>query len=294
MGSLTVLDGGLFTTIQDGGREGFRKFGVPRSGVMDELAYEYANRLVNNSDGSPVLECTLKGGKYCFESNAVIAVTGASMSPKINGNKVEMYSSLEVKEGDILELGFAQKGCRSYVAISGEWNIKKVMGSFSTYTQGGFGGFKGRTLQKGDILKWRDKDFDSDFKNSSLAKDKIPYYSSKVTVKFVVGPEWKLLSKKEQDKFLSTEFKISSESNRMGLRLNAKEAILIDNPEMSSSGVIPGIIQLPPNGNPIILMKDGQTVGGYPRIGKVLGLYLDRLAQIPPNGIVRFKKSEGF
>lgn len=294
MGSLTVLDGGLFTTIQDGGRERFRKFGVPVSGVMDEEAYLSANKLVDNSKGSPVLECTLKGGKYRFDSRAVIAITGALMSPKINGNEVEVNTSVLVEKGSILELGFAKKGCRTYIAIQGRWNIKRVMGSYSTYTQGNFGGFEGRTLKKEDMLKWEDSSNVSDFKKSTLPKDQIPYYSSKITAEFVPGPEWNWLSKKEQEKFFSSSFNVSSKSNRMGIRLDSEEPVSINNPDMRSSGVIPGIIQLPPGGNPIILMKDGQTVGGYPRIGKILDVHLNRIAQLPPNGTIRFKKSEGF
>lgn len=288
MGKLVVIDGGLFTTVQDAGRFGFRKYGVPISGVMDNSAFELVNSLVGNSPETPVLEMTLKGGKYRFESDSVIALTGANMNPTVNGISVELNSGLEIKSGDILEFEYARRGCRCYLGVRGIWGIERILGSCSTYTEGNFGGIEGRTLQKGDQLHW--KEIQTDFQSYTLSQEEIPYYSSKLTVEFIPGPEWNWLSKKEQDKFLSTEFKISSESNRMGIRLNSDFQIEGKKREMVSSGVISGIIQLPPSGSPIILMKDGQTVGGYPRIGKVLDIHLDRLAQVQPNGTIRFKK----
>lgn len=290
MGKLVVIDGGLFTTVQDAGRFGFRKYGVPVSGVMDNSAFELVNRLVGNSPETPVLEMTLKGGKYRFESDSVIALTGANMNPTVNGISAELNSSLEIKSGDILEFEYARRGCRCYLGVRGIWEIEKILGSYSTYNEGDFGGIEGRTLQKGDQLHW--KEIKADFQSYTLSREEIPYYSSKLTVEFIPGPEWNWPSKKEQDKFLGTEFKISSESNRMGIRLNSDFQIEGKKREMVSSGVIPGIIQLPPNGSPIILMKDGQTVGGYPRIGKVLDIHLNKLAQVQPNATIRFKKSD--
>lgn len=290
MGKLVVIDGGLFTTVQDAGRFGFRKYGVPVSGAMDNSAFGLVNSLVGNSPDSPVLEMTLKGGMYKFESDSVIALTGANMNPVVNGKSVELNSSLEIKAGDILEFEYAKRGCRCYLGIRGVWEIEKIMGSCSTYTDGNFGGLEGRNLQKGDQICW--KEIQADFQTYSLPQKKIPYYSSKLTVEFIPGPEWNWLSEKEQYEFLNTEFKISSESNRMGIRLNSELKIERKKRDMVSSGVIPGTVQLPPNGMPIVLMKDGQTVGGYPRIGKVLDIHLNRLAQVPPNGTIRFNKSD--
>ncbi len=288
MGKLTVLDSGLMSTVQDKGRIGFRKFGVPVSGVMDESSFSLANELVGNPKEAPVIEMALKGGSYRFESDSIIAITGAQMKPMINKKGVKLNSGIKVKAGEVLEFGYAEKGCRCYLSIRGKWQIKKVMGSCSTYVTGKFGGFEGRSLLKGDEIYWEERD--TDFKLFSAPNEKIPYFSSKLSVDFVPGPEWDWISKKEQHKFLNTEFKISSKSNRMGIRLESDSKIENPKREMISSGVIPGIIQLPPNGRPIILMRDGQTVGGYPRIGKVLDIHLDRLAQLPINGILRFKK----
>ena len=290
MGKLTVLDGGLFSTIQDEGRFGFRKFGVPISGAMDSESYKLANTLVGNPSDFPVVEFSLKGGKYKFDSEAFIAITGALMNPKLNGEQIQMNTSIKVEAGSILELGFAQKGVRAYLGISGVWDIKKVMESYSTCISGQFGGYKGRILQAGDEIKWQDQSHDYEVK--SLSKGKTPYFSSKITVNFIAGPEWDWLTEKEQRNFLATSFKVDSRSNRMGIRLEMNEQIGIQKREMKSSGVIPGIIQLPPNGKPIVLMHDGQTVGGYPRIGKIVDSDLHRVAQVPPNGIIRFNKGK--
>lgn len=286
MSKLQVIDGGLFTTIQDSGREGYRKFGVPISGAMDMQSYKNANKLVGNNEDDPVLEFTLKGGVYKFDSDAVIAITGALMSPNLNEDEIEMNTSIQVTKGDILKIGFAEKGCRAYLAIQGEWDIDEMMGSYSTYVLGKFGGLDGSKLKEGDGILWRNSA--SDFLERKLPKEEIPYYSSKLTVEFITGPEWEWLSVESQEQFLSTSFKVSSKSNRMGIRLETEEPILSQKSGMRSSGVIQGVIQLPPNGNPIILMKDGQTVGGYPRMGTIPEIYLDRIAQLPPNGIVRF------
>ena len=292
MARLTVIDGGLFTTIQDIGRVGYRKYGIPESGVMDLDSYKKANYLVGNAEDGPVLECTLKGGKYQFDSDAVIALTGAVMNPTIDGSKIEMNTSVFIKKGEILDLGFAGRGCRCYLAIQGEWVINKVLGSWSTFVLGKFGGFKGRELKEEDVIEWKNKD--DRFAGRTLEKTEIPYFSSKITVQFVPGPEWHMLTDQLKKQFLNTSFTVSSRSNRMGIRLETDDPLIVNKASMKSSGVIPGIIQLPPNGLPIILMKDGQTVGGYPRIGKILEVHLNRLSQLPPNALVKFKKSEGF
>lgn len=292
MGKFIVLDGGLFSTVQDGGRFGFRKFGVPVSGVMDKEAYKWANRLLGQPEETPVIEMTLKGGTFQFNSDAVFSITGAEMFPKINGNSISSNKTHKIKEGDILEFQYAKKGCRTYIGILGEWKINSVMNSYSTYTSGKFGGLHGEILDKGAVIEWKQRNSANIL--AEIPKTHIPYFSNKLTVQFIPGPEWDWLPTEEQKRFLSTPFNVSSKSNRMGIRLELEESLTIAKRNMKSSGVVPGIIQLPPNGKPIILMQDGQTVGGYPRIGKILDIHLGRVAQVSPNGILRFKKSEGF
>lgn len=285
-GSLEVLEGGLFTTIQDGGRVGYRKYGVPVSGVMDERAYELANWLVGNEKWLPVLEVTLKGGSYRFNTKVEIAVTGAEMAPKINDREIPMNSSVKIESGQVLSLGYAERGCRGYIAIRGKLDIESVLGSYSTFATGGFGGFNGRKLKKGDELAWFDAEGEFDVKKAPVKQ--IPYYSSKVTFEVHESREWGWLSPSAQELFLNTAFEVSSQSNRMGVRLKG-EKIQTQKTTMKSSPVLPGIIQLPENGQPIIIMNDGQAVGGYPRIAKIPDSDLWRVGQMKPGDIVRFK-----
>lgn len=286
MSSLMVIDAGLFTSIQDAGRTGYRKYGIPYSGAMDKEAFKEANRLTGNIAGYPVIECTLKGGSFQFNSKAVIALTGADMEPDLNGDKIEMNRSHSVSKGDVLNLGYAKRGCRTYLAIKGLLDIDKVFGSYSTYDKAGFGGFKGRKLEKGDELNWAETEAVYSVQKTPVSA--IPYYSSKLRIKLMKGPEWDWFSEKEQLHFLDSEFKVSSSSDRMGIRLEGS-GIRVPDRQLVSSPVIPGIIQIPGNGKPIVLMNDGQTIGGYPRIAKVLNSELWRLGQVKPGDLIRFE-----
>lgn len=286
MGRLEVIDGGLFTTIQDFGRRGFRAYGIPTSGAVDIRSYKLANWLVGNMEGSPVLELTLKGGRYKFKTGAVIAITGALMRPKINGKDVNMNCSLKVQEGDELGFDFVSRGCRTYLAIQGALEIQKVMGSFSTYTLGKFGGLDGKALTKGDTLKWKSLRKKADRKEAR--RDQLPYFSSKVCVRVSKNLEWDWLKDSAKKNLVQSTFRVGSKSNRMGIRLEGN-SIEIEKKQMISSPVIPGIIQLPPNGQPIILMQDGQTIGGYPRVAKVVDEDLWRLGQIKTGDQIQFK-----
>ena len=285
MGSLKVLNAGLFSTIQDKGRIGFRKYGVPVSGAMDEKAYELSNWLVGNASDAPVLELTMSGGSYQFESEASIAITGSNMSPEINATPVPINKTLVVEGGDILSFKFSDRGCRTYLAIRGIMEIDLIMNSYSTYTVGGFGGFHGKTLKKGQVLIW--KELQGKVETYEVEKTEIPYYSSKITVKVMPAPEWDWLSEKDKQVVLSQKFSVDSSSNRMGIRLTGNKVNTPDI-QMTSSPVMPGIIQLPKSGEPIILMADGQTIGGYPRILKVLNNELWRLGQVKPGDTVSF------
>ncbi len=289
MGSLKIIDAGLFTSIQDAGRTGYRKYGIPYSGAADPKAYEEANRLVGNQAGSPVIEFTLQGGRIRFNSRAVIALTGADMSPVLNGSAVIMYGSFLVKEGDELKLQFAKRGCRTYLAIAGELKADKVFGSYSTFGKAGFGGYKGRNLKAGDELSWTETT--KQFSELKTPVEEIPYYSSKLKLKLMKGPEWNWLSEEGGRQFLDQEFKVSSSSDRMGVRLEGTKVKALER-QMISSPVIPGIIQLPGNGEPIILMNDGQTIGGYPRIAKVYDSELWRVGQVKPGDTIRFEMKE--
>lgn len=289
-GSFEVLEGGMLTTIQDSGRVGYRKYGVPVSGVMDSHAYKLANWLVGNPADAPVLEITLQGGKYKFRSEAVIGITGAEMDVKLNGEIILANQTTFLKPGDELLLGKSKAGCRTYLAIKGEWNLDKKMGSYATCLAANFGGLEGRSLQKGDTISWNATGPKPELK--VVPKELVPHFSSRIRIRVIPGPEWNWLSEDLQHKFLSQEFEISSQSNRMGIRLRSSNKVHPEKSEIKSSPVLPGIIQLPANGNPIVLMKDAQSAGGYPRIAKVIEADLWRLGQVWPPVSIRFELIE--
>ncbi len=285
---MQVIKGGLLTTIQDGGRHGYRKLGIPQSGVLDSRAHRQANWLVNNPPDAPVLECTLQGGIFRFERAAVVAITGADMSATLNDIPCPMNRSITVAAGDVLSLGYAHAGIRTYVGIQGVPDIQQVMESYSTYTMGGFGGFEGRALQTGDTLEWGSDTPKNP--NRVLPEHVLPhFYIQKNIIRIMHGPEWERLSPTAQQLLQNTFYTIHTDSNRMGIRLQGAALSLADDFLMSSSATLPGTVQLPPNGQPIVLMHDGQTTGGYPRIAKVIETDLGRLAQIPPHGSLSFR-----
>ncbi|MEX0722363.1 MAG: biotin-dependent carboxyltransferase family protein [Gracilimonas sp.] len=277
-GSLEVMGGGLQTTVQDLGRVGFRKYGVPVSGVMDEHSCRLANWLVGNAKEAPVLELTLQGGSFKFQSNATIGITGAEAEMNVNGSPVQPNKTIEIKPGEVLNIGRIKNGCRIYLSISGEWEIEKIMGSYSTCLSANFGGFEGHALTKGDVLSWTSPKKLIEVK--TVPQKMIPHYASRQTIRIIKGPEWDWLSEAQQTEFLAADFIPTSQSNRMGIRLQSSFVPDIIKGEMISSPVVPGIIQLPSDGAPIILIKDGQSVGGYPRIAKVIDADLWRIGQL--------------
>jgi antagonist of KipI len=287
-GSLEVKDGGLLTTVQDAGRVGYRKYGVPVCGVMDDHAYRIVNWLVGNPEDSPVLEMTLKGGSYQFNSGAIIALSGGEAKITLNAETVKTNTTIHVKAEDIIQVGQVEKGFRIYLAVRGEWDLKKVMGSYSTYLPAEFGGVEGSKIKKGDVLKWSTDKSVSEIK--AAPKKIIPHFSSKLRIRFIEGSEWDWLSEEQKEQFLNDGFEVSSKSNRMGIRLEPKIPIKLKKGEMKSAPVIPGIVQLPASGKPIVLMNDAQMVGGYPRIAKVADADLWRLGQARSGILIKFSK----
>lgn len=286
-GVLEVLNGGLITTIQDLGRNGYRKYGVPVSGVMDEHSYRLVNWLVGNSQYSPVIELTLMGGSFKFHTDAIVGISGGEAGVKVGDRSIEPNKTIRIKKEEILEIGRVKAGCRMYLAIAGDWDIEQVMGSYSTCLAANFGGFKGRILKKGDRITWQ---YDEQKETERMVpKNLLPHFSTRQTIRIIEGAEWELLSEKQKEVLLGSDFSISSQSNRMGIRLEGMAMKFESREEMVSSPVVPGIIQMPSSGLPIILMKDAQSVGGYPRIAKVIDADLWRLGQIWTNNKIHFE-----
>lgn len=271
MGRLKVIKSGPMATIQDFGRFGYRRYGIPQSGAMDKQFMIAANQLVGNPEDYPVIEFALMGMELEAVEETVISVVGAEL--KVNG-QVEQASV--VTAGDKITIS-APTFVYGYLGIGGKVEAKEDFGSFSTYERAGFGGIEGRRLKAADDIISRGE-------RGEKAKVIIPQRDeSKITdIRIMKGPEWDLLKELPETK----SFRVDDSSDRMGVRLKGAK-LDCDYREIASSAVIPGTIQLPADGQPIILMNDCQTTGGYPRIGKVIEEDLGRLAQLRPGRLIK-------
>lgn len=285
---IKVKEPGIFTTVQDGGRKGYQKYGVTVSGPMDERAFNLGNLLTGNPKGTEELEMTFSGGKFLFDSDAVIAITGADMNPTLNGESAPMYRALSVKSGDELAFGFAAEGCRTYLAIAGGMDIPEVMGSKSTLPGKKLGGYKGRKLEEGDYIPLL-KDISEIPNQEQRVLRKQSYPMDEIVLRVVGGPQDDGFSPEEFRKFFWFGAEITSDYDRQGCRLERREPIKhLGDGNIISDGIAFGSIQIPPNGQPIIMMADRQTVGGYPKLGTVISVDLPALAQARPGMKVRF------
>lgn len=284
---IRVIQPGLLTTVQDEGRSGYLAFGMPRAGVMDRYAARIANLLCGNPLGAAVLEMTIMGGGFCFETPARIAVCGAEMPLQLNNQPIATWAAVDVTAGDILEVGAAVTGCRSYLAIAGGIEVPLVMGSRSTYYRAGIGGFAGRALKAGDKLAIGEP---APFAAAPirLPAGWIPQYSSQVEVRVMLGPQANLFSAAGLNTLLTTSYTVSNEADRMGYRLDGEKIEHLAGPDIVSDALTPGAIQVPGSGQPIVMMADCGTTGGYAKIATVIGADLAKLAQTKPQDCLTF------
>ncbi len=285
---ITIQDPGLFTTIQDEGRLGYQQFGVSPSGPMDKRAFHLANLLVGNKRTEGALEMTFSGPALVFDEDIVIAVTGGDMMPTINGEAIPMYCAVPVKKGDTLRFGFAASGARGYIAFAGGLNIPLVMESKSTLTGKHLGGYEGRKLQKGDTISFScPKSTLPNLKERHLP---LPVYpQDEVVLRAVAGPQDAEFTREEFRKFFWYSAVITNDFDRMGCRLERDIPVKhIGDGNIISDGIAFGSVQIPTNGQPIIMLADRQTVGGYTKIATVISADLPKVAQARPGMRVRF------
>jgi len=284
-----VIKPGLFTTVQDLGRRGLQRYGVPVSGGMDAFSMIAANLLVLNQSGDACLEITLLGPELEVLNDTQIAITGADLSPTLNGQSAPMWRTLSVSKGDIISFGEIQAGCRAYFAVAGGINVPVVLGSRSTFVRGGFGGFEGRPLKTGDVIEASEPP--SPFKvELSMPEELIPHYENKLTVNVVLGPQADVFTDRGVETFLSSTYTVTIEADRMGYRLEGPVIEHKVSPSIISDAIPPGAVQVPGDGLPIIMMVDAQTTGGYAKIAVVTTPDLSRLGQAKPNDAVRFSR----
>jgi antagonist of KipI len=286
---IAFQNAGLQTTLQDFGRSGFQHLGVPSGGAMDRFSAAIANRLVGNPDEAAVFEITLLGPIVEFHGDCQISVAGANLGPVIDGCPAPMWETLTVTQGTKLSFQGRRSGCRCYLAIGGSVESPRWLGSVSPAPPSVVVGQSNSRVVAGRV-------FEVAANSRPLSKKiypgkrrpQLPVAGSTVELPIVCGPEWEWFSPEQQRSFLDCEFKIGSQSNRMGYRLSSFWDKAFSLPPMISSGVTPGVVQVATSGRPILLMRDAQTTGGYPRIAVVRYEAINLAGQLAPGDRVRF------
>lgn len=282
---MRIVRAGILTTVQDLGRRGCRHMGVPASGAMDAVGLRVANALVGNPEQAAALEFTLVGPEVEFSEETWVALGGAECEG------MAAWEPRRVSAGERLKIGPCVKGCRGYLAVAGGIVVTPVLGSRSTYLRGRFGGLEGRALAEGDVLpvgadgagrraRWAERAV----RGWRIDPRVLPAYSSEPTVRVILGAQ----AADFGAALLEATFKVSAQSDRMGFRLQGPRLERGWAEELVSSAVSPGTVQVPPDGQPVLLMADAQTIGGYPQAAHVIGVDLPLVAQVRPGDGIRF------
>ena len=290
MSAILVQAPGLFTTVQDLGREGYGPIGVSPSGAADPVSQRIGNRLVGNPEGAAALEMTLVGGTFGFERATIIAVTGADFGPCLHGIPLPMWTSIEIPAGKTVTLGPSRSGARAYLCVQGGIAVEPFLGSASTHVLSGLGGFQGRALRKGDRVEIGAAT--SLFHKRWLAPAAREHFEPRKIIRVTDGPQSDWFENSAWKMFCESAFRVSEQSNRMGIRLEGPQIPLDNSREMITEGVSLGAIQVPAAGQPIILFVEQQTTGGYPKIANVVSADLHSLGQLRPRDTIRFERIE--
>ncbi|MGK0255613.1 MAG: biotin-dependent carboxylase-like uncharacterized protein [Arcobacteraceae bacterium] len=282
--SLEIMNKPILVTLQDMGRFSYSNIGVSNSGVMDEYAYMYANKILDNKYGTNALEISFSNVVFKANASTQVVITGAKCEFYINDVLKNIWKSYNIQDGDILKVGRIIEGTRVYLAVSGGFDIEKEFGSNSTTIKERFGGINGDKLNKSDILPFTS----SPAKLTKRLHDKyIPKYTKELTLRVILSSQEENFSQEEKDKFFSSPYIITNDFNRMGCKLHGEE-IKSNINGIISEGIGFGAIQIPSDGQPIILLKERQTIGGYPKIGSVFSVDCFNLAQAKTNTKIRF------
>ncbi|EEK50156.1 Regulator of kinase autophosphorylation inhibitor [Bacillus cereus ATCC 10876] len=296
------MHAGMFTTVQDLGRSYYQQFGVPVGGAMDKNALRLINMLVGNEENEAGLEMTILGPKLLIKKTTLLAIGGADMEPLLNGERIPLWRPILAEEGSMLCFGKVKSGCRAYVTFAGGIHIERTMGSKSTYIRAAIGGIEGRMLKKGDCFQIGTYSemanrFIQDLQKDERIKTKwvisnsvLPKYKKHPKLRVITDFEYDQFIEESRKAFFTKEYKVSNYADRMGYRVEGEVLNRIEEKEILSSPVTFGTIQVPNGGQPIILMVDRQTTGGYPRMGNIISVDLPLLAQLKPGDYVSFEK----
>lgn len=287
--SLLIKKEGLLSTIQDAGRNNFRRFGINPNGAMDKTAARLINILLGNDETEAVIEMHFPAPEIVFEEDTIFAIGGAAFGAKLNDEEIENWRIYFAKSGNVLKFTGKIFGNRCYLAVKGGFKIENWLGSASTNLTAEIGGLNGEKLKTGDRIFFNQKLKIKNRKpNYKISNHLLPFYSRFPTVRIIKGAEFENLTAISERDFLNETFTLSKNSNRMGFRLEGKPLYLLEKKELVSSAVDFGTIQLLPDGQIIILMADHQTTGGYPRLGNIISLDLPLAAQLGANDKIGF------
>ena len=289
--SIEVLSPGPLTTVQDLGRYGFGSYGVPPSGALDTFALRAANLLAGNDEGEACLEITWGGFGAAILTDLLIVITGGDLQPLLNALPLRMWQAHRVSKGDLLSFKGPKSGCRAYMAVGGGISVDPVLGSRSTNLSSGFGGLEGRALRKGDILSSESPHLHLARAGGFLRSDQIPRFGKEFLLRVLPGPQHEDFPREETGRFLSSTYVVTPQSDRTGIRLSGPELHRAEGlPESAiSEGAVPGSIQVPGDGQPIILLVETVS-GGYRKIVNVISADLPLLGQMKPGDSVRFQE----
>lgn len=285
MSVIQVQSPGMFTTVQDLGRYGYGPLGVSPSGAADPIALRVGNLLVGNTESAAALEMTLLGGTFVFPDGGVIALAGSDFGAMIDTTPFAPWTACEVHEGSTLRLGATRSGARCYLCVRGGIAVKPLLGSASTHILTGLGGFEGRTLKKGDVLRIGE----ACGKPRTIEPLELAKLAPRKLLRATDGPQTDWFAHESLDLFYSVVYKVTEESNRMGLRLDGPALETPQSGQMISEGVSLGAIQVPAGGRPIVLFVEQQTTGGYPKIANIISADLASVGQLRPRDEIRFE-----
>ena len=290
---IRVVRPGFSTTVQDLGRVGFQRFGMPVSGAMDPVALRLANRLVGNADHLAALEITVQGPELLFETDAVIAITGGDLSPSVNGASMLNWVTFAIECGNTLAFGSRRSGARAYLAVAGGVDVPVVLGSRSTHVLTRTGGIAGRALIAGDHVAAASFSADRSPLIGKTVPDSVrPAYGEHPTLRVVLGPQADWFLPEAVDQLVTAGYTVSPQSDRMGYRLTGPALTHSGPADIVSDATPPGAIQVPANQQPILLMADRQTTGGYPKIAVMISADLPLAAQLMPGDTLGFSLVE--
>lgn len=285
-----VIAPGFQTTVQDAGRFHFAHLGVSPAGAADPVAFRLGNRLVENPENTPALEMTLLGGTFEFEEECVIALTGADCDPTLDHQPVPMWTAIPVRAGAMLQCRATKEGARTYLSLHGGLSVPRMMGSAATHLQTGIGGWHGRALQKGERLKTGKPSLKGKFRPRAVSKRLQKYIGERTTIRITPGPQAGLFPDASFKTFTAAPYVVSESSNRVGLRLKGEPVLPERKEELITEGISLGAIQVPPDGQPILLFVEHPTTGGYPKIANVICADFCKVGQLKPRDQVRFQR----